>query len=221
LNCDPACTQCFNSGLNSCTVCKNNGTANFFLQPNSGSTQCSETCPNGYKGSTALTDDYRCEILTICSSTCASCTITDDPYSCTSCSSSLTNGLTYETFSGTGSCIPDISDPNYPNLQLLQIVDSNTNIGTSYLKSVTFNGITNSTNNTNIGSILYNPKLIAFHSLTSPVVTFSFSGIGFDHYKVYVRLSVSSTCSGHNDTLDLTVAGIKQTFTTVSGESVL
>jgi hypothetical protein len=94
-DCNPACTQCFNNDLNSCTACKNNGTDNFFLQPGSGSTQCSQTCPNGYTGSIATINDYKCVILTICSSTCALCSNTNDPYSCSSCTSSLANGLTY------------------------------------------------------------------------------------------------------------------------------
>jgi len=102
-------------------------------------------------------------------------------------------------------------------MQLLAIIDSTTRLGTSYLKSVTFNSITRSTNNTLLGSFLYTQKLIVFHTLTSQRVTFSLSDIGFDHYKVYVRLSVASTCSSDDDTLDLTVAGITKQFTTVSG----
>lgn len=117
LPCNTACLNCFNNGLVSCTSCKNNGVNDFYLQP--GTTECSQICPNGYTGSKAIVDDYRCQVLAICSSACATCNMLANPNSCTTCASSLANGLIYLTFGSSGTCTPDISDANYPNIKLL------------------------------------------------------------------------------------------------------
>ena len=173
-------------------------------------------------GSTSLANNFMCQVQKICHSSCQTCSILGDPNSCTACSSSLPSGLTYLTFSGYGSCVPDTSNVNYPNMALLQSVSSVTQLGASYLKNITFNGVNYATFNAYLGSsLLYTQNTILFQTLTSPTVTLSFSGIGYNHYNAYVRLSVLSTCSGANDSLVLTIGGVVKTFTVVSSQTIL
>lgn len=52
-NCVDGCASCYSNNLNSCYSCKNDANGNpYFLQPYSGSTICSNLCPNGYFGNT-------------------------------------------------------------------------------------------------------------------------------------------------------------------------
>jgi len=124
--------------------------------------------------------------------------------SCSSCSSS--SGFTYLSNSN-GQCVPDITDATHPNLQLLQIVDKNTVLGTSFLKNLTVGPNTYSISGSQIGSLaFFYQNIIEFDSLNPSKVTMQFSGIGNDHFGIYVRLSAYSYCSVNN-TFNFILAG--------------
>jgi hypothetical protein len=77
-----------------------------------------------------------------------------DPNECTDCSSNLDSPIVFLS-SSNGQCTPDTSDATYPNLQLVQIVNKNTILGTSYLKNVTIGTDTYAVSGTTIGNLFF------------------------------------------------------------------
>ena len=135
-----------------------------------------------------------------CHSSCAGCTTNADKSKCTSCSSSLSPALTFDTINVEGLCIPTLSDANYPRTTFLTSIDKESVIGQEYLQSVIFNGLNRSTVTTSLSSILFTTRnMINFDTLTSTSdVTFNLLGIGFNHHKAYVRLNAYAACSTLN-----------------------
>jgi hypothetical protein len=64
-----------------------------------------------------------------------------DKSKCTSCGSGLNPSLTFNTIVGSGICIPNPSNTDYPKLSFLTSIDRNSIIGQGYLQSVVFNGL--------------------------------------------------------------------------------
>lgn len=85
----------------------------YSLQPETGSTTCLATCPPGYESVSKI-----CVLSRYCDSSCAGCTTKADSTKCTSCGFTALSALTFTSFSPAteGSCIPVITNTNYPNI---------------------------------------------------------------------------------------------------------
>jgi hypothetical protein len=93
------------------------------------------------------------------------------------------------------------------NAQLLLTVDKNTALGSSALKSVIYNTITQSTSGTILSSFLYKENIIEFSSLTNNLVSMNFDLLPI-HKKILVRARVMTSCTvAQNQTLKMTLSG--------------
>ena len=111
--------------------------------------KCPQGCLTCSKASICLTcePDYifnsvtkKCIPSKFCHSQCGTCSVKNDATKCTSCSSSL-QSLSYLPFT-VGQTESSCSMISTNNAQILMTVNKNTVIGSSILKSVTYNGIT-------------------------------------------------------------------------------
>jgi hypothetical protein len=201
-----------------CTACNNN----YFLQD--GTTICLlNSCPVGYLKNSF---NYKCEPQEFCYSTCqsSSCISSANKTSCTLCSSTKLSGLTFVSFSGSGSCVPDVYDATYPNIVFFSSIDKSSVLGNSSLKTITKNAIKYSTVNTSVSSLIYNSvNLINFDLLTANSIQFSFVGLGYDHYNIYLRLNAYCGCDGitQNSTLIISVDGLVIQSEVISSTSTL
>ncbi len=86
-------------------------------------------------------------------------------------------------------------------------VNKDTQLVTSALQSVTFNGATQSTSGDTLGTVnLYKQNVIEFMTLTSSSVVFNFN-IAQIHKKILVRARVFTECSSGNITARMRLAG--------------
>ncbi len=85
-------------------------------------------------------------------------------------------------------------------------VNKNTIIGTSLLKSVTYNALNQSTSGTLLSSFLYTQNVIEVSSLTNNTMIFDFDGLPV-HQKLFVRMKAFTECSNENMTLKMTLSG--------------
>ncbi len=92
------------------------------------------------------------------------------------------------------------------NAQLLLTVNKNTIIGTSLLKSVTYNALNQSTSGTLLSSLLYTQNVIEVSSLTNNTMIFDFDGLPV-HQKLFVRMKAFTECWTGNMTLQMTLSG--------------
>ena len=111
--------------------------------------KCPQGCLTCSKASICLTcePDYifnsvtkKCIPSKFCHSQCGTCSVKNNATKCTSCSSSL-QILSYLPFT-VGQTESSCSMISTNNAQILMTVNKNTVIGSSILKSVTYNGIT-------------------------------------------------------------------------------
>jgi hypothetical protein len=80
------------------------------------------------------------------------------------------------------------------NAQVFMVVNKNTVLGSSLLTSVTYNGITEATSGTVIGTFLFTQSIINFKTLTSNTVVFTFNTAA-THQKLHARARVFTECS--------------------------
>lgn len=149
---------------------------------------CVSDCPDGYTESGDL-----CVETQFCHSTCGSCLINNDATKCTSCSSSLTS-LAYVPF-GVGVTESTCAMTATNNAQLLMTVDKTTLIGSSLLKTVTYNTATiESTLNLALSDFLYTQNVIEVSLMTSNTIVFDFDTLPV-HQKLFVRARVYTECT--------------------------
>lgn len=124
-------------------------------------------------------------VTKFCHSTCQGCSLKDDPTKCTSCSSAFSQLPFVISPSGAeGSC----SVPATNNAQLLLTVNKDTLIGTSQLKSVTYNSPSAQiTSTAQFTSLLYTQNIIEVSQLTSNTLVFNFDDLPI-HKKLFVRM---------------------------------
>ncbi len=154
-----------------CTACKNN--ANTCL-----------VCNTDYVLNNAT---KKCIPTSFCHSSCSTCSADNNANKCTACSSAMTD-LNYAGF-GAGLTEGSCSMTATNNAQLLMTINKNAVLGTTVLKSVGYNGITESTSGTVIGTFLYSSNIITFKNLTSNTLIFNFDTLP-THQKLYVRARV-------------------------------
>ena len=144
---------------------------------------CVSDCPDGYTENT----NY-CTPTAFCHSTCQICALKNDPAQCTTCSSTF--ALAYQSFTTKqteGTCA--LTPTN--NAQFILTVNKDTIIGSSELKSVTYNtSLTETTADTVLSSFLYTQNVIEFKSLASNFVVFDFDTLPSIHQKLIVRARV-------------------------------
>jgi hypothetical protein len=93
------------------------------------------------------------------------------------------------------------------NAQSLITVNKDTILGTSLLKSVTYNtATTESTPNITLSTFLYKQNVIEFISLTDKKIDFSFDGLPI-HKKLIVRVRAFTECTTENTTVQITLSG--------------
>lgn len=142
-----------------------------------------------------------------CHSTCGTCSVANDASQCLSCSSALSSlaGLSLPFGQTVGSC----TVPMTSNAQMILTVNKNTVLGTSELKSITYNGATVSTSGQSLSALtsLYTNNVIEFMSLSINKVTLTFGDLPSIHKKLIVRARVITECSVENRTLQMTLLG--------------
>ena len=117
--------------------------------------QCISDCPEGFNEAVGNT----CAARAFCHSTCDTCSLPNDPTKCLTCSSSFTALLPFNAM--TAGTPAACSLPATNNAQLLLTVNKNTVIGTSQLKSVTYNtATTQATSGTLLSGFLYKENVI-------------------------------------------------------------
>jgi hypothetical protein len=99
------------------------------------------------------------------------------------------------------------------NAQVFMVVNKNTVLGASLLTSVTYNGITQATSGTVIGTFLFAQNVIDFKTLTSNTVVFSFNTAA-THQRLHARARVFTECSTQNTTVKMTLSGTAPGVTT-------
>jgi hypothetical protein len=160
---------------------------------------CVNDCPDGYTEGTGVSSCLKFEY---CHSTCAGCSLPNDPTKCSTCSSTLTS-LAYNAITAPAAC--QITATN--NAQYLMTVNKNTAIGTSELKSVVYNSITQSVSGTLLSSFLYKEHVIEFMTLGTNTIQLNFGTLPV-HKKVIVRVRAYTECiATSNQTIQLTLAG--------------
>jgi hypothetical protein len=102
-----------------------------------------------------------------------------------------------------GSC----SVPTTNNAQWLLNVNKDSALGTAELKSVTYNGATQSTSSTLLSGLLYSQNVIEFMTLTSNTVSFDFADLPAVHQKLIVRARVYTECTTQNKDITMTLSG--------------
>ena len=141
-----------------------------------------DNCPDGYTEGSS----NDCVPFQFCTAECATCNVPNDVTSvCATCPSSMSN-LAYNTLSTPGPCVLTTNN----NAQHLITVNKDTELVTSALQSVTFNGATQSTSGDTLGTVnLYKQNVIEFMTLTSSSVVFNFN-IAQTHKKILVRARI-------------------------------
>jgi hypothetical protein len=147
IQCATECETCFGAGNTNCLICKDN----YSLQPGVGSTTCLSTCPPGYESVSKI-----CVLSHYCHSSCTTCTAKIDSAKCASCSSTVLSTLNFTSFTTEGSCIPDISNTNYPNIEIFTKIDRTTSVtSTGPLEAVNVNEA-NATSTTLLSALSFN-----------------------------------------------------------------
>ena len=111
LPCDITCLKCSAAGPSACSVCGNNGTADFFLVY--GSSNCSDVCPDGQFSTISVTSGHLCRV---CNSECLTCDLSSS--NCTSCGRVNGVWLFLQNFT----CVAVCSAGTYMNSSLGQCV---------------------------------------------------------------------------------------------------
>lgn len=191
MRCQKGCTACKNN-TSTCLACE----ANYFF--NNATKKCIPTM--------------------FCHSTCDSCSVDSSSSKCTACSSSIAS-LNYVAFlpgKTEGSCSMQATN----NAQLLMTINKNSVLGTTTLKSVLYNSLSESTSGLVLSSFLYSQNVIDFKSLTSNTITFGFDSLGV-HQKLHVRARVFTECSSENKTISMTLSGRTSTVQTMELQSMI
>ncbi len=115
--------------------------------------KCVSLCPPGY---TESAND--CIPTAFCHSSCGTCSTKNDASQCLTCLSYITS-LSYEPFAGVNSS-ESCFMPNTSNAQQLLTINKDTIIGTSLLKSITYNSLTQSLSGTSLNSLIYTQNVI-------------------------------------------------------------
>ncbi len=145
-----------------------------------------------------------CTPRVFCHATCDTCSLPNDPTKCLTCASTIAS-LAYNTIATGVSAACSLPATN--NAQLLLTVNKDTIVGTSLLKSVTYNtATTQSTSGTLLSSFLYKQNVIEFMSLTNKKIDLSFDTIP-QHKKIIVRVRAFTECTTENKTVLLTLSG--------------
>lgn len=165
--------------------------APYFVHPDL--LRCVAICPAGYIG-----NGDNCDPVQFCHSTCGDCNSKNNANDCTTCSSTLTE-LRYAASTVTGAC----SFVANNNAQLLETIQSTTDLSSSYLKNITYN--TNQLKSSGLLSTLYTGQVIDFKDLTSNTIVFEFDSIP-THKKLLVRARVRGECTTNN-TVSMILSG--------------
>ncbi len=123
--------------------------------------------------------------------------------------------LSYNQFNGgaaPGPC-PIIADNN---AQFLFTINKNTALVTSEVKSVTYNGTTESDSGTLLSELFYKEHVIEFTSFSqSNTVTFNLGDLPI-HQKIIIRARVYTQCSdSQNQTIQMSIGGTPITSLTL------
>lgn len=98
-------------------------------------------------------------------------------------------------------------------------VNKDTILGTSLLKNVIYNSVTQSVSGTALNTFLYTANVIEFMSWTSTnSLQFDFTGLPV-HKKVIVRAKVYTECSSQNKTVAMTLSGGSPATKTLSAST--
>jgi hypothetical protein len=111
-------------------------------------------CPDGY-----TENGNGCIPTELCHSTCGTCAVKNDANQCSGTCSSTLAGLNYAAFA-TGSTVGQCVMTATNNAQLLMSINKDTVLGTSELKSVTYNTLTDSTSGKVLNTFLYTQNVI-------------------------------------------------------------
>lgn len=109
VTCEDGCGTCFGAGLSNCFTCTESVLTPgklFFLQPQSGSTVCASTCPDGYYGDGTIYQCKKCDPL------CKTCV--ESATKCTSCD--YVNGILLFLNVTGNNCISTCPTGSYMNL---------------------------------------------------------------------------------------------------------
>lgn len=182
------------------THCNSNkcpDTGSYYTHPDL--TSCVNDCPDGYdeNGGTG------CVAFEFCHSTCGNtCSPTRNAATCSTCPTTLSTYLPYNTLTPPGAC----TLPAANNAQLMLTVDGFTALGSTILKSVTYNGTTTvATTSTVLNTFLYRQNVIEFMPMTTNEVVFSFDLLA-QHTWLIVRARVYTECASADVTMILSGA---------------
>ena len=151
--------------------------------------ECVADCPAGYTES-----GNDCVPTQMCHSTCDTCALENNAAQCSTCATTL-SATTSLTFTSPATPPGPCTLPATNNAQLLLTVNKDTVLGTSALKSVTYNSVAQSGSGSALSALtgLYVLNVIDFSTLSSNSVVFSFDVIG-PHQKLLVRARVLTEC---------------------------